>query len=107
MSKPVPSAADVAEVAAGNDDQVRHLPVELLHDLDADGLLPLEAQRVHRVGEVEAVSVASFCTIAMQPSKSVSSAQTSAPLASGCTSWAVETLPAGSTTTDGMPAAAQ
>ena len=36
--------ADVAEVAAGDDDPVRHLPVELLHDLDADGLLPFDAQ---------------------------------------------------------------
>src|SRR5918994_2153607 len=43
----------------------------------------------------------------MQPSKSVSSDSTSEPLASGCTSWAIETLSFGSSTTDGMPAAAQ
>ena len=43
----------------------------------------------------------------MQPSKSVSSESTSAPLASGCTSWAIETLSLGRSTTDGMPAAAQ
>jgi hypothetical protein len=42
----------------------------------------------------------------MQPSKSVSSASTSAPLASGCTSCAVEILPAGRITTVGTPAAA-
>ena len=45
--------------------------------------------------------------MAMQPSKSVSSAQTLAPLASGCTSWAVLILPLGSSTTLGMPALAQ
>ena len=43
----------------------------------------------------------------MQPSKSVSSESTSAPLASGCTSWAIETLSFGRSTTEGMPAAAQ
>src|SRR5687768_221336 len=43
----------------------------------------------------------------MQPSKSVSSASTSEPLASGCTSCAIETLFLGRSTTDGMPAAAQ
>ena len=42
----------------------------------------------------------------MQPSKSVSSANTSAPLASGCTSCATVTLPRGSRTIAGMPAAA-
>ncbi len=43
----------VAEVAARQDDPVGHLPVELLDDLDADRLLAFEAQRVHRVGEVD------------------------------------------------------
>jgi hypothetical protein len=47
--------ADVAEVAARDDDPVGHLPVELLHDLDGDGLLPLDAQAVHRVREVDAL----------------------------------------------------
>ncbi len=42
----------------------------------------------------------------MQPSKSVSSASTSAPLASGWTSCAAVTFPRGSTTIAGMPAAA-
>src|SRR5262245_2819016 len=46
-------------------------------------------------------------TTAMHPSKSVSSDSTSAPLASGCTSCAIETLSFGSSTTAGMPAAAQ
>ena len=45
--------ARVAEVAARDDDPVRHLPVELLHELDGDGLLPLDAEAVHRVGEVD------------------------------------------------------
>jgi hypothetical protein len=45
--------ADVAEVAAGDDHPVGHLPVELLHQLDGDGLLALDAQAVHRVGEID------------------------------------------------------
>src|SRR5438477_9371033 len=43
----------------------------------------------------------------MQPSKSVSSASTSDPFASGCTSCAVETPPRGNSTTERMPATAQ
>ena len=43
----------------------------------------------------------------MQPSKSVSSASTSDPFASGWTSWAVETPPRGNSTTERMPATAQ
>src|SRR4051812_20063972 len=45
--------------------------------------------------------------MAMQPSKSVSSASTVAPLAIGCTSCAVVTLPRGNRTIAGSPAAAQ
>ena len=52
-------------------------------------------------------SAASLCTMAMHPSKSVSSAHTSAPFARGCTNCAVVTLPLGSNTTDGIPADAQ
>src|SRR5919201_3282465 len=52
-------------------------------------------------------SRASCCTIAMQPSKSVSSASTSEPFARGCTSCAVETPPRGNSTTERMPATAQ
>ena len=43
----------------------------------------------------------------MQPSKSVSSSRTSAPFETGWTSWAVEILPRGRSTTEGMPEAAQ
>ena len=46
-------------------------------------------------------------TTFMQPSKSVSSSSTSAPFEIGCTSWAVEIFPRGSSTTLGIPAAAQ
>jgi hypothetical protein len=45
-------------------------------------------------------------TISMQPSKSVSSSSTIAPLATGWISWATDTLPRGRKTTAGMPAAA-
>ena len=45
--------------------------------------------------------------MAMQPSKSVSTAQTRAPFASGWASWAVVTFPLGRSTTARIPAAAQ
>ena len=45
--------ARVPEVAAGDDDPVRNLPVELLHELDGDGLLALDAEAVHGVGQVD------------------------------------------------------
>ena len=51
-------------------------------------------------------SCASRRTIVMQPSKSVSSASTRAPFASGWTSCAGVTRPRGRMTTAGMPAAA-
>ena len=55
--QPGAERADVAEVAARDDDPVGHLPVELLHDLDAHGLLTFDAQRVHAVGQVHAFLV--------------------------------------------------
>jgi hypothetical protein len=50
-------------------------------------------------------SATSF-TISMQPSKSVSRANTMAPLATGWMSWAMDTLPRGRNTTAGIDAAA-
>jgi len=47
------------------------------------------------------------CTTRMQPSKSVSSESTREPFAIGWTSWAMEIFPRGSSTIDGIPAAAQ
>mmetsp|Transcript_16115 Transcript_16115/g.40127 ORF Transcript_16115/g.40127 Transcript_16115/m.40127 type:complete len:304 (-) Transcript_16115:793-1704(-) len=44
---------DVAQVAARDDDPVGHLPVKLLQDLDRRRLLALQAQTVHRVGQVD------------------------------------------------------
>ena len=52
--EPLPERVHVAEVAAGDHHPVRHLPVELLDDLDGDRLLALDAQAVHRVGQVDA-----------------------------------------------------
>ena len=54
MSKPAPSALTLPRLPLGDDHHVRHLPVELLDDLDRDRLLSLEPQAVHRVGEVDA-----------------------------------------------------
>ena len=56
----LPQGADVAEIAARDDYPIRHLPVELLHQLDADGLLPLDAQGIHRIGKVNAVAGTDF-----------------------------------------------
>src|SRR5262245_32665301 len=47
------------------------------------------------------------CTIFMQPSKSASIDNVIALFAMGCISWATETRSFGSSTIDGMPAAAQ
>ena len=46
----------VTEVSAGNNDQVRNFPVKLLAKLETDGLLAFDAQRVHRVGQVNIVA---------------------------------------------------
>jgi hypothetical protein len=43
----------------------------------------------------------------MQPSKSVSSSKTIAPLAMGWINWAIETFPFGRKTIAGIPAAAE
>ena len=55
--EPRAQRADVAEVPARDDDDVGNLPVPLLHDLDRDRLLALEAQAVHRVRQVDALLV--------------------------------------------------
>jgi len=51
-------------------------------------------------------SLAKRCTTFMQSSKLPSKASTVAPLASGCTSWAVEIFPRGRMTMARIPAAA-
>ena len=53
--QPLRQRRDVAQVARRQDDPVGRLPAELLHDLDADGLLALDAQRVHRIGQVDRI----------------------------------------------------
>ena len=47
--------ADVPEVAAGQDHDVGHLPIELLNDLERQRLLAFEPEAVHRVGEIHAL----------------------------------------------------
>ena len=51
---------DVAEIAARDDDHVRRFPVELLDDFDAHGLLALDPQRVHRVGQINRFVLGDF-----------------------------------------------
>ena len=104
MSKPAPSARHVAEVAARDHDPVGHLPAELLRDLDRDRLLALEAQRVHRVREVDALAPRRAPARSPCSRRSRCRARARArPLASGCTSCAVEILPRGRITTARMP----
>ena len=50
--QPRAQCADVAQVPARDEDPVGHVPVELLDDLDRHRLLPLQAERVHAVGQV-------------------------------------------------------
>ena len=58
--QPLAERGNIAEVAAGNDDDVRRLPVELLDDFDADRLLAFHAQGIHRVGQVERFVLGDF-----------------------------------------------
>ncbi len=52
--QPLVQRADIAQIADRNHDPVRHFPIELAHDLDSDRLLALDADTVHRVGQVQA-----------------------------------------------------
>ena len=58
--QPFAERGDVAEVAAGNDDDIRHFPVELLDDFDADGLLAFDPEGVHRIGQVKGFVLGDF-----------------------------------------------
>ena len=44
--------ADIAEVAAGDDDPIGDFPPELLYQLDGHGLLAFDPQAVHRIGQI-------------------------------------------------------
>ena len=85
-----------------------HFPVELLDDLDADGLLALDAQRVHRVGQVKRrvlgdllhqLHAAVEVGVQVEHQRAVGNRLDQLR--------ASEILPRGSSTMDGMPAAAQ
>ena len=43
----VVTAADITEIAARNDNPIRHFPVKLLPQLKANRFLPLNAERIH------------------------------------------------------------
>ena len=49
----LPERRRVAEVAGGQHDPVRRLPAELLQQLEHDGFLALEPERIHRVQEID------------------------------------------------------
>ena len=53
MSSPLPSAETFPRLPPGDDDHVGDFPVELLDDLDAHGLLPLDPERVHGIGQID------------------------------------------------------
>ena len=54
LAQRFPERGGVAEVARGQHDPVRRVPAELLQHLEDDRLLPLEAERVDRVEQVDA-----------------------------------------------------
>ena len=60
LDKPLPQGADIAQVAARDNDPIGDLPVKLLQQLNGYGLLPFNAERVHRVGEINLVAAADF-----------------------------------------------
>ena len=43
----------VSEIAAGDDDVVRRLPRELLHEFDGGGFLAFDAIRIHRIQQID------------------------------------------------------
>ena len=43
----------ITQIPAGNDEHIRRFPIELLGHFDSDGLLTFDAQRVHRVCQIE------------------------------------------------------
>ena len=51
---------DVAQVAARNDNPIRHLPIKLLHYLNADSFLPLNSERINGIGEVKILAGSEF-----------------------------------------------
>ena len=50
-------SARIAEIAAGNDDPVGHLPAQALEDAKDDGLLAFEPEGIDRVHQVDAEAV--------------------------------------------------
>src|SRR5256884_6153652 len=53
-----PERRGVTEVARGHHDPVGGLPAELLQQLQHDGLLALEPERIHRIEEIDAQALA-------------------------------------------------
>ena len=107
-SKPAPSAEALPRLPPGMMIQSGTCPVELLDDLDADRLLALDPQRVHRVGEVDAP--ARWRVAGRSPCSRRSRCRARAPArrwrsAGPAARW--RSCRAGRSTTAGMPAAAQ
>ncbi len=75
---------DVAQVAARDDDPVRHSPVKLLADLDRGRLLALQAQAVHAVGQVDGRLGRHVLHAALWPQPSCAAVTSSAGTSSCC-----------------------
>src|SRR6267143_660520 len=43
----------VSQISSGDDDVIRRLPCELLHELDSSGFLSFDAIRIHRIQQVD------------------------------------------------------
>src|SRR5919204_6108676 len=53
--EPPSEGGDIPQIAAWDDDDIGHFPGELLDQLDADRFLPLDAQRIERVRQIDIV----------------------------------------------------
>src|SRR4030095_3451194 len=53
QEKSISNRRHVSKVAARHDHEIRNVPAHLLSDLEADGLLSLDTERIHRVRQID------------------------------------------------------
>ena len=54
LAQPFAEGRNVAEIAAGQHDPIRHVPVALVHHLDHDRFLAFDAERIDRIEQIDA-----------------------------------------------------